>query len=179
MSDSIATPSIAGPSAAPIKSKKWLVRPILALLAVLFTVNLVLMWVWSRVPKPFEIAAVTAQYAAAGREKVTGVAVVSALIRLNEGQLSKTGGYISNDIGPPGLFLDNISNFEFGVLQQLRDLASSLRNDFSRSQSQSVADKNLENAQPLLNYHSDRWLIPTTEGKYREANVEFKAYLAR
>lgn len=180
MSDSIATPSTAiAPSGAPAKSRRWLVRLILGLLAVLFTVNLVLMWVWSREPKPFEVAAVTAQYATAGREQVTGVAVLSALIRLNEGQLSKTGGYISNDIGPPGYFLDNISNFEFGVLQQLRDLASSLRNDFSRSQSQSIADKNLEVAQPLLMYSNDRWIVPTTEGKYREANVEFKAYLAR
>ena len=180
MSDPIAAPSSSISPNAPAKSKKWLLRLVLAVLAVLFTVNLVLMWVWSREPKPFEISEVTAQYAAvAGREAVTGVAVVGTLIRLNEGQWSKAGGYISNDIAPPGVFLDNISNFEFGVLQQLRDLASSLRNDFSRSQSQSVADKNLENAQPLLNYHNDRWIVPTTEGKYREANVEFKAYLVR
>ncbi len=182
MSDSSANPTtLPSPSAGtPAKSKKWLLRLVLIVLGVLFTVNLVLMWVWSREPKPFEVAEVTSQYApTAGGKAVTGVAVVSVLIRLNEGQLSKTGGYISNDIAPPGLFLDNISNFEFGVLQQLRDLASALRNDFSRSQSQSVADKNLEIAQPLLMYPSDRWIVPTTEGKYSEANVEFKAYLAR
>ena len=179
MSDSANTPSPSIAPSAPVKSKKWIVRIMLTVLAVLIIVNLVVMWVWSREPKPFEMTAVTTPYAVAGSQAVTGVALVSTLIRLNEGQLDKTGGYISNDVAPPGVFLDNISNFEFGVLQQLRDLASSLRNDFSRSQSQSIADKNLENAQPLLMYPNDRWLIPTTEGKYREANVEFKAYLAR
>ena len=180
MSDPIAAPSSSISPNAPATAKRWLLRLVLAVLAVLFTVNLVLMWVWSREPKPFEMSEVTAQYAAvAGREAVTGVAVVGTLIRLNEGQWNKAGGYISNDIAPPGVFLDNISNFEFGVLQQLRDLASSLRNDFSRSQSQSIADKNLENAQPLLMYSNDRWVVPTTEGKYREANAEFKAYLVR
>ena len=179
MSDSANTPSPSIAPSAPVKSKKWIVRIMLTVLAVLIIVNLVVMWVWSREPKPFEMTAVTTPYAVAGRPAVTGVALVSTLIRLNEGQLDKTGGYISNDVAPPGVFLDNISNFEFGVLQQLRDLASSLRNDFSRSQSQSIADKNLENAQPLLMYPNDRWLIPTTEGKYREANAEFKAYLAR
>ena len=179
MSDSVATPGSPIDPSVPAKSKKWLLRLVLGVVALLLTINLVLMWVWSREPEPFEIATVTAQYAIPGKKPVTGVAVVGTLIRLNEGQWKKSGGYISNDIAPPGVFLDNISNFEFGVLQQLRDFASALRNDFSRSQSQSIADKNLEIAQPLLMYSNDRWVVPTTEGKYREANVEFKAYLAR
>ncbi len=185
MSDAIASPNpnsnlnsgTSVNSSQPAKSKKWLLKLIMAVLAILFTVNLVLMWLWSREPEPFETADAVAQYAPAGRGAVTGVAVVATLMRLNEGQLSKSGGYISNDIAPPGVFLDNISNFEFGELQQLRDLASALRNDFSRSQSQSVADKNLENAQPLLMYPNDRWIPPSTESQYREANVEFNAYL--
>ena len=55
--------------------------------------------------------------------------------------LNKPGGYLSNDISPPGVFLDNMPNWEFGVLQQIRDLAKALRNDYSRSQTQSVADQ--------------------------------------
>jgi hypothetical protein len=180
MSDAVATPANAPIAAPPVKSKKWLLRLILAALALLLTINCVLMWVWSREPKPFDVAEIAAAHLKAdSRERVTGVAVVSTLMRLNEGQWNKSGGYISNDKFPPGVLLDNMPNFEFGVLQQLRDLVSSLRTDFSRSQSQSLADKNLENAQPLLMYPNDRWLVPSTESQYRKANVELQEYLLR
>lgn len=36
--------------------------------------------------------------------------------------LNKRGGYLSNDIMPPWVFLDNVPNWEFGVLAQVRDL---------------------------------------------------------
>ena len=52
--------------------------------------------------------------------------------------LHKRGGYFSNDILPPWVFLDNVPNWEFGVLTQVRDLARAMRNDFSRSQTQSA-----------------------------------------
>ncbi len=47
-----------------------------------------------------------------------------------------------------------------------RDLLNALRNDFSRAQSQSVEDKNLEVAQPQANYQSDSWILPSTESEY-------------
>ena len=37
-----------------------------------------------------------------------------------------------------GLYLDNIPNWEFGALVQVRDFARAFREDFSRSQSQST-----------------------------------------
>jgi len=75
--------------------------------------------------------------------------------------------------------VDNIPNWEFGVLQQVRDLAKTLRNDYSRSQTQSVADKDLEVAEPKFNVDSDAWLFPSAEGEYQEGIDLIGKYLAR
>ena len=64
--------------------------------------------------------------------------------------LNKRGGYLSNDILPPWVFLDNVPNWEFGVLTQVRDLSRAMRNDFSRSQTQSTEDPDLMEAEPTV-----------------------------
>ena len=110
---------------------------------------------------------------------VTGSATTSALIEVVDVLLNKRGGYLSNDILPPWIFLDNVPNWEFGVLTQVRDLARTMRNDFSRSQTQSTEDLDLSEADPLFHYSSDRWLPPDTEGRYTKANTYLEAYLTR
>ncbi len=83
---------------------------------------------------------------------VTGTITTSTLIEVVNVLLNKRGGYMSNDIMPPWVFLDNVPNWEFGVLTQVRDLARAMRNDFSRSQTQSTEDPDLSKADPLFNY---------------------------
>ena len=161
---------------------KWRLRMRLVLLAlgVLLTINVVLMWHWSGEPAPFDVKVATqAELKSLGREPAVGATLVSTMIRLNSGLWQKAGGYISNDKLPPGVFMDNMPNFEFGVVQQLRDLATAMRNDFSRSQSQSQADKDLELAQPLMMSPNDRWIWPSTEGQYQKANESLEAFLTR
>jgi hypothetical protein len=77
------------------------------------------------------------------------------------------------------VFLDNVPNWEFGVLTQVRDLTRALRNDFSRSQTQSTEETNLAEADPLFHYDNDRWFPPDTEGRYRKANAALEAYLTK
>ena len=43
--------------------------------------------------------------------------------------------------------MDNIPNWELGALVQLRDMVRTLRNNISRSQSQSTENLNLVNAE--------------------------------
>ena len=76
-------------------------------------------------------------------ERVTGSTTVATMIQLMDVLLHKRGGYLTNDIMPPGVWMDNVPNWEFGVLVQIRDMARSLRNNMSRSQSQSTEDKGL------------------------------------
>jgi len=110
---------------------------------------------------------------------VTGMASTATLLEVVNVLLNKRGGYISNDIMPPWVFLDNVPNWEFGALTQIRDLARVMRNDFSRSQTQSTEDPDLAEADPLFHYTSDRWLLPATEGKYQEGMEYLEAYLVR
>jgi hypothetical protein len=91
--------------------------------------------------------------------------------------IDKPGGYLSNDVAPPSVFLDNMPNWEFGVLQQIRDLAKAMRNDYSRSQTQSLADSDLEKAEPLFNNDSEKWLFPSAEGKYSDGRDALQLYL--
>lgn len=112
-------------------------------------------------------------------ETVTGSATTGALIRISETLLNKPGGYLSNDRTPPGVWLDNMPNWEFGVLVQARDMARAMRKDFSRSQSQSTEDKDLSEAEPMLHFNNNSWLFPSTEGEYKKALKGLRSYYDR
>jgi hypothetical protein len=114
-----------------------------------------------------------------GERTVVGYATVGTLVRVAETMLDKPGGYLSNDIMPPGVFLDNIPNWEFGVLQQVRDLARVIRNDYSRSQSQSKEDVDVATAEPKFFFDNDSWILPATESEYRDAIQGFERYRDR
>jgi hypothetical protein len=123
---------------------------------------------WSRSPGVFDVREHALSVVNQDESKlVTGSMTTATAIRIGETLLDKPGGYLTNDVTPPGVFLDNIPNWEFGALTAWRDLTNALRNDFSRSQSQSVENKDLEIAQPQSNYQSDSWLLPSTESEYR------------
>ena len=155
-------------------------RTALVALAVIIVLMCILGWYWSREPEVFDVKKQADSYAEQeGLPVVTGFVTVTTLIKVASTLLDKPGGYLSNDVTPPSVFLDNMPNWEFGVLVQVRDLAGTLRNDISRSQSQSVADPDLEIAEPQFNYDSDSWLIPRTETQYRKAIKALKSYEQR
>lgn len=110
---------------------------------------------------------------------VTGVTTTSTLLEVVNVLLNKRGGYLSNDIMPPWVFLDNVPNWEFGVLKQIRDLTKVMRNNFSRSQTQSTEDPDLSEADPLFSIANDSWIFPATEGEYRKGMEDLEAYLVR
>jgi hypothetical protein len=143
-------------------------------------INLAGMWWFNHEPPLFDPVERGKQHMAQhGHAPVTGYATTSALIDTTDVLLGKRGGYLSNDIMPPWVLLDNVPNWEFGALIQVRDLARAMRNDFSRSQTQSAADPDLEQADPLFHYDSERWIPPDTEGRYRKARNHLEAYLVR
>jgi hypothetical protein len=131
-------------------------------------------WYWSRMPDLFWV-----NEKPSGGTTVIGYATTDTLIRVTESLLDKPGGYLSNDVTPPTIFLDNIPNWEFGVLQQARDLARVIRNDYSRSQSQSREDRDLSVAEPKIFFPHDSWLLPPTESEYRDAIAGFTRYRDR
>ncbi|MCV6609617.1 MAG: DUF2333 family protein [Amphritea sp.] len=156
-----------------------IVRLLSVVIGVYLLVSVVLGIWWSFEPDPVEVQPITVQTAEGKEQVVVGSATVSTLIMLTETLLDKPGGYLSNDRLPPGIWLDNIPNWEFGVLVQARDMSRAMRKDFSRSQSQSTEDVDLKEAEPLLHFNNNSWLIPRTEGQYRKATEYLRAYEAR
>jgi len=138
----------------------------------------VLGFYWSAEPEPFSIRS-NMEEKLDSRNAVVGVATTATLIRVAETLLDKPGGYLSNDISPPGLLLDNIPNWEFGVLVQVRDMARALRENFSRSQSQSTEDADLVIVEPQFHFNNDSWFFPATETEYRKAITALESYLRR
>jgi hypothetical protein len=130
---------------------------------------------WSREPAVLWVVAETP----AGERTVTGYSTAHTLIDVVDWLLDKPGGYLSNDVLPPGLWLDNMPSFEFGVLTQCRDLARVLRNYHSRSQSQSIEDEDLAAAEPALNTDNESWLFPPAETRYRDAIEALQSYETR
>lgn len=167
-------------SAKSPRTRSWIWRSVAAVVVVYVLGVLALMWWWDVEPAHFDVVATTQGRVAAKNEHiVTGSVTTSALMTSAETLLDKRGGYLSNDRFPPGLLMDNVPNWEFGVLTATRDLARSLRNDFSRSQTQSVEDKDLQEADPLFSSPNDRWLLPSSEGQYRKAIAHVDGYLTR
>lgn len=110
---------------------------------------------------------------------VVGTATTNMLIAVSETLLDKPGGFLTNDITPPGLFLDNMPAWEYGVLIQVRDLTRALRESFSRSQSQSTEDAALAKAEPRFNFSNNSWAVPASESEYRDGIKYLKEYRNR
>ncbi|MGN6653904.1 MAG: DUF2333 family protein [Rhodanobacter sp.] len=164
----------------PSVSRRGLRRAILAVVAAVVLLIAATMWWWDTEPALFDPAAVTpARMQELKRPVSTGTTTTVTLITSVQTLLDKRGGYLSNDKLPPGVLLDNLPNWEFGSLTASRDLVRALRNDFSRSQTQSTEDKDLAEADPLLNSPNDRWLLPSSESQYRKAIRHLDGYLAR
>lgn len=75
--------------------------------------------------------------------------------------------------------MDNIPNWEYGVLIQVRDLSRALREAFSRSQSQSKEDPDLSLAEPRLVFKNSSWIVPASESEYRDGLRYLESYHKR
>lgn len=160
--------------------RRWLPRTLMLVVLIYVLAMLALMWWWSSEPDPFDpTTAAQTDAQSSQRRQVEGYVTVATLKRVADTMLHKRGGYLSNDIFPPGVLMDNMPNWEFGVLVQVRDLTRALRNDFSRSQTQSTEDPDLQEADPLFHYANDRWIFVSTESRYREGIARLDGYLQR
>lgn len=162
-----------------MQTKLWIFKLLSLILGVYFLLTLLLGFYWSHEPSTFSV--VSAQKIAAPQEVdlVVGSATSATALEIASTLLNKPGGYIHNDLFPPGLWLDNIGNWELGVIIQLRDLSRAMRKDFSRSQSQSTEDKDLKLAEPSFNFDTQSWWLPSSESKYQEGRDYLQRYLLR
>ena len=155
---------------------KWLRWLLLAIVVyALITLTLGIYWNWK--PGEFSVNTIAIEKAQdTNRQVVTGSVTTSTLIHMADTLLEKPGGFISNDIMPPGIWLDNMSNWEYGVIIQIRDISKAMREAFSRSQSQSTEDKDLSRVEPRFNFDHVSWALPASETQYKEAIVFLSSY---
>ena len=155
-------------------------RGILATIAAVALLFAALGIYWSIEPSQFSVKTNAEQLASEdGIEVVPGYTTTATLYTLADTLLNKPGGYIKNDIMPPGVFLDNMPNWELGVLIQVRDMARALRKDFSRSQSQSLEDRDLAIAEPQFNFDANSWILPSSEREYQRGIDKLRSYMRR
>ena len=169
-----------GPVGKPARHRSSAWRAVGALLGLYLLAALVVGWFWSQEPEFFPVqqdARISAEKAQ--RQLVTGYTTVETLKTVAGTLLDKSGGYLSNDIAPPGLWLDNMPSWEYGALVQVRDMSRALSKDFSRSQSQSTEDPDLAKAEPRFNFDNKSWALPASESEYREGIRLLDRYQAK
>ncbi|WP_355662054.1 DUF2333 family protein [Halomonas salifodinae] len=158
----------------------WIWKPLVVLLVLYLLVTLAMGIWWSREPAPFDVEQATAservRVAAEHPEAATspaarGAVTTATLIGVVETLYQKPGGYLRNDIFPPGLWLDNMPNWEYGVLRQSRELAQWL----PTFEKEGVAP--LETALEKLMGESRDWLYPATETRLEAASEALGEHL--
>lgn len=133
---------------------------------------------WSVQPAKFDVRAVALERVGGDASRlVPGALTVSTIGEVARTLLDKPGGYIYNDLSVPGIYLDNMPNWEYGALKEVRDSIRVLRNDFSRSQTQSIENANLRRAEQFLNYDTNAWVLPSTESEYWQGIRALERYL--
>ncbi len=139
-------------------------------------------WYWSFEPDIFDVKKETLKRHKKYKnvdEMTTGMVYTNTLAHIAEMLLEKPGGYMTNDISPPAVLLDDITSFEYGALVMLRDASSALRNHHARSQSQSAEDPDLAKAEPYFYYEHNSWALPSTEAEYTKGIESLYKYMAR
>jgi hypothetical protein len=155
-------------------------RLVVTAVVVFLLLNLVLFLVWNNEPELFDVRAEALARVGGDPARLwPGTVTTNTLIRTVDTLLNKPGGYLSNDIAPPSILMDDLPNWEFGVVNQVRDLAKALRNDMSRSRTQSTEDPALQIAEPHFNYQNDAWILPSTESEFSAGNEQLELYLER
>lgn len=149
----------------------------------LFVIGTALSLYWTRIPPSFDVEASAKDMAVEKEHRMPdqklplGYRTVSTMIRLADQLFSKPGGYQSNDINPVTRIPDNMRNWEYGYVIQLRVLTQGLRFDLGRAGVNAVDHEELREAEGRFNFKHDNWVLPSTEKQYQEGLNYLEAYL--
>lgn len=169
-----------------IKSHGWVWRIALAV-GTYVAIVLFLMLAWSREPETITAKQALVKYLPAENINAegnpqhvkTGAALTAMTAHLIDTLVNKSGGYLRNDVTPPGLLMDNMPEWEYGVLRNLRDISKVFRNNFATSGSQTKLDNDLSEVENKLSIDSKQWLFPRPEESYQTAGQALQNYLNR
>ncbi|MGC3871913.1 DUF2333 family protein [Halomonas sp. GXIMD04776] len=151
----------------------WIWKPLLTLLVLYLVVCLGLGIWWSQRPDNFDVThAVLEQRQHPTAPAPRGTVMTATLATTIETLLDKPGGYLRNDKLLPGVWLDNMPSWEYGVLTQARLLTQTLP-AFGAGDTSLLSD-----ASDALDSDSRDWLYPGAEKHYRRALTTLHGYLS-
>ncbi|SFU34665.1 DUF2333 family protein [Halomonas korlensis] len=149
----------------------WIWKPFLTLLVIALLIAVALGIWWSRTPATFDVEQATAVQRTDTSPAARGTVTTAALMTTLDTLLDKPGGYLRNDIAPPGVWLDNMPSWELGVLNQARDLTRALpameEGHFAL----------LDEVAERLTHDSSAWFNPSFEDQLEESLVSLEGYL--
>lgn len=87
-----------------------------------------------------------------------------------------TANWMPNDYFWPTIFLDNMPNFQIGVLEVVRYNARVLRDNLSRMRTTDKLDSDAEAAFTALSNDPYKWWFPSAESKWKLSNAHLSAY---
>jgi hypothetical protein len=116
---------------------------------------------------------------AAGQEVPPGAAYATAAAALIDRELDGRTGWRPNDLLPwgPGLWADNNSNRQLGILLALRESVRVFKDHLTKVSS-NVYDQNLIAADNSLRNDPMKWAFPAAETRYEEAASALRRYVA-
>jgi hypothetical protein len=141
---------------AELRKYRRLIGGLVILLAVAW---LVIAFLQSGTPEPPAIAV--------REDAPPGTTTVESLARAMETQLNGFGGWLPNDLPlTPGWFLDNLPNFQLGVLQAVRHGSRVLRDNLSRQRTSDAVHREADAAYSAFANDPGRWAFPSAEGAF-------------
>lgn len=174
------------------REKGWLWR-ILLIIGTFIAIQVILMLWWSATPAPITAKEALVKYLPAeridaqgnpkptkdGQIAETGAALTAMTVHLIDSLQDKPGGYLNNDVTPPGILMDNMPSWEQGVINNLRFLSKDFSSRFSTSGTQTKLDDDLVEAMNKLSNDSIKWMWPSPEDSYDDAARALERYLNR
>jgi hypothetical protein len=138
---------------------------ILVVLAFLVAFVLVVMIVNSRKPGYHDLEGVD--------KKVKG----AHFVRVNQALVKDMAdNWLPNDMFWPTVFLDNMPNFQIGVLEVVRYNTRVLRDNLSRMRTTDKLESHAEAAFTALSNDPYKWWFPSAESKWKIAHSHLNAY---
>lgn len=133
---------------------------------------------WSQEPGLRDITEI-AEDRAGDHDPVSGLYTAVALEQTMDALLNKPGGYLRNSRLPPAVMLDNMPNWELGVVWHAREWAELLRRYMTRADLQATEDADLVIVEPQFFFDTNNWLLPSTDSEYRRGLSHLTQYIER
>jgi len=159
-----------------IIKKPWFIRSLLVAMIVV----LILGWLWGQEPATFKVReqAIITMKQDGFEQMPKGFVYTNTLTHMLEVLVEKPGGYLSNDIALPGVVLDNVQGWEYGVSIVLRHASQVLVDYFATSPMQSN-NKDYIAIWPYYYQTSYSWAFPSAEQDLKKVIKAMHLYMQR